>query len=89
VPTMVESGYKDFDISVWFSLFTASAVPRDVLETLNRETVRALGLPEVRQRFQDANVEPAPRSLEQMRVFVLAEHERWGRIVKKTGATWD
>jgi tripartite-type tricarboxylate transporter receptor subunit TctC len=89
VPTMVEAGYKDFDISVWFTIFTASAVPRDVLETLNREIQRALNAPDVQQRLRDANIEPAPTSLEQIRVYTLAEHERWGRIVKKTGATWD
>ena len=89
VPTMVEAGYKDFDISVWFSIFTASAVPREVQETLNRELVRILNLPDVRQRFADASVDAAPMSLEQVRAFALAEHERWGRIVKKTGVTWD
>jgi tripartite-type tricarboxylate transporter receptor subunit TctC len=89
VPTMMEAGYKDFDISVWFTLFASSGVPRDVLEVLNRETVRALNLPEVRQRLQDANIEPAPTSLEQIRAYTQAEHERWGHIVKKTGVTWD
>ena len=89
VPTMVEAGYKDFDISVWFTIFAASGVPRDVLETLNREIQRALNAPDVQQRLRDANIEPAPTSLEQIRAYTLAEHERWGRIVKKTGATWD
>ena len=89
VPTMIEAGYKDFDISVWFTIFTASAVPRDVLEILNREIQRALNAPDVQQRLRDANIEPAPTSLEQIRTYALAEHERWGRIVKKTGATWD
>ncbi len=89
VPTMIEAGYKDFDISVWFTLFTASGVSRDVQELLNREIVRALNSPDVRQRLKDANIEPAPTSLAQIRSFTLAEYERWGRIVKKTGVTWD
>jgi tripartite-type tricarboxylate transporter receptor subunit TctC len=89
VPTMMEAGYKDFDISVWFTLFTGAGVPRETLEILNRETVRALNLPEVRQRLADANIEASPTSLEQIRSYVLKEHERWGRIVKKTGVTWD
>jgi tripartite-type tricarboxylate transporter receptor subunit TctC len=89
VPTMMESGYKDFDISVWFTIFTASAVPRDALDILNREIQRALNAPDVQQRLRDANIEPAPTSLEQIRTYTLAEHERWGRIVRKTGVTWD
>ena len=89
VPTMLEAGYKDFDISVWFTLFTAAGVPRETLEILNRETVRALNAPEVRQRLAEANIEAAPTSLEQIRAYVLKENERWGRIVKKTGVTWD
>ena len=89
VPTMMEAGYKDFDLSVWFTIFTASAVPREALEVLNREIQKALNAPDVRQRLQDANIEPAPTSLEQVRIYTLAEHERWGRIVRKTGATWD
>lgn len=89
VPTMIEAGYKDFDISVWFTVFTASGVPREALEILNREVQRALNAPDVRQRLQDANIEPAPTSLDQIRSFTLAEYERWGSIVRKTGATWD
>jgi len=89
VPTMIEAGYKDFDISVWFTLFTGSGVPRDVQELLNREIVRVLNMPDVRQRLQDVNIEPAPTSLEQIRSYTLAEYDRWGRIVKKTGVTWD
>jgi tripartite-type tricarboxylate transporter receptor subunit TctC len=89
VPTMMEAGYKDFDISVWFTIFSASAVPRDVLEILNREIQRALNAPDVQQRLREANIEPAPTSLEQIRSYTLAEYERWGRVVKKTGATWD
>ena len=86
---MPYSSTSGADISVWFTLFASSGVPRDVLEVLNRETVRALNLPEVRQRLQDANIEPAPTSLEQIRAYTQAEHERWGHIVKKTGVTWD
>ena len=89
VPTMAEAGYREFDISVWFTLFTAAGVPPAVLETLNRETVRALNAPDVRQRLADANIEASPTSLDQIRSYVLAEHERWGRIVKKIGVTWD
>ncbi|MBL8382095.1 MAG: tripartite tricarboxylate transporter substrate binding protein [Burkholderiales bacterium] len=89
VPTMAESGFKDFDISVWFTLFTASGTPRETLELLNREVVRALNMPDVRQRLTDANIDPQPTSLEQIRTYVQKEHERWGRIVRKTGVTWD
>jgi tripartite-type tricarboxylate transporter receptor subunit TctC len=89
VPTMAESGYRDFDISVWFSLFTAAATPRDALETLNRETQRALNAADLRERLTAANIEPRPTGLDEMRTFVQKEYERWGAIVRKTGATWD
>ncbi|MBL8377611.1 MAG: tripartite tricarboxylate transporter substrate binding protein [Burkholderiales bacterium] len=89
VPTMAESGYRDFDISVWFTVFTASGAPREALEALNRETQRALNAADLRERLINANIDPRPTGLDEIRGYVLKEHERWGAIVKKTGVTWD
>ncbi|MFN0162425.1 MAG: Bug family tripartite tricarboxylate transporter substrate binding protein [Burkholderiales bacterium] len=89
VPTMAESGYRDFDISVWFTVFTASGAPREALEILNRESQRALNAADLRERLANANIDPRPTSLDEIRTFVQKEHERWGAIVRKTGVTWD
>ena len=89
VPTMVESGYKDFDVSVWFSLFAASGAPAAVLERHHREVAAALASPTLREQLRAANVEAAALTMEQARTFTLAESERWGRVVKKLGITWD
>ncbi len=89
VPTMAESGYKDFDVSVWFSLFAAAGAPPAVLERHHREVAAALASPALREQLRAANVEAAALTMEQARAFTLAESERWGRVVKKLGITWD
>lgn len=89
VPTMVEAGYKDFDVSVWFSLFAPAGAPAAVLERHHKEVAAALASPALREQLRAANVEAAALTMEQARSFTLAESERWGRVVKKLGITWD
>jgi tripartite-type tricarboxylate transporter receptor subunit TctC len=89
VPTVAESGFKDFDISVWFTVFTAAAVPKDALDVLYREISRIVDSPDFKSRMSEMTVDAYSATPAQMRQFIAAEYERWGRIVRKTGASFD
>ena len=47
VPTMIESGFADFDITGALGVFAPAATPRDAVERLSTDIVRAVRLPEV------------------------------------------
>ncbi len=89
VPTFVESGYKDYVVSVWWGVMGPSALPRDIVTHLNREIVASLSTPEMKQRLQSMSAQPIGGTPEQFATFFAAETQRWAPIVKASGARAD
>lgn len=58
VPTFAEQGYAGLEMSLWYGIVAPAATPRPIVAKLNAEIVRALALPEVRQRLVELVVEP-------------------------------
>ncbi len=86
LPTIAESGLKDFDISTWFGVFAPAGTPAPIVERLSAEFTKALASPEIRERLARMGAEPAPMSPEAFRNFVRAEQAKYERIVKTSGA---
>jgi tripartite-type tricarboxylate transporter receptor subunit TctC len=89
VPTMAESGLRGFDTATWTGLLAPRLTPVEVLNRLNAEVVKALGVAEVRDRLvaQGANVVPTTR--EAFDRFLRAEIERWRKVIEASGAKAD
>ena len=51
VPTMAESGFPGFDVSVWLGLFAPAGTPKAIVTRLNEEVAKALAAPDVNERF--------------------------------------
>ena len=86
LPTVAESGLKDFDISTWFGVFAPAGTPRPIVDRLNTEFTRALSAPDIRERLARMGAEPSPMSPEAFANFVRAEQAKYERIVKASGA---
>jgi tripartite-type tricarboxylate transporter receptor subunit TctC len=89
VPTFVESGYKDFVVSVWWGVMGPAAMPKDIVSQLNREIVASLATPEMKERLQSMSAQPIGGTPEQFAAFFAAETKRWAPIVKASGARAD
>jgi len=89
VPTMIEAGLKDFEVSTWFGLFAPAGTPRDIVVKLSEETTRIIRLPEVSDRFTSQGFEPVGGTPEQFATFVRTELARWAKAVKASGARVD
>jgi tripartite-type tricarboxylate transporter receptor subunit TctC len=89
VPTFVESGYKDFVVSVWWGVMGPSAIPKEIVNQLNREIVASLSSTEMKDRLQTMSAQPIGGSPEQFVAFFAAETKRWAPIVKASGARAD
>jgi tripartite-type tricarboxylate transporter receptor subunit TctC len=89
VPTVVEAGYKDFVVSVWWGVMGPSGMPREVINTLNREIVAGLASQEMKDRLQALSAQPVGGTPEQFSAFFTAETRRWAPIVKASGARAD
>jgi len=86
VPTIAESGYKDFEATSWIGFLTTAGTPRPVIDRYHRELVKILNSPEVSQQLRDMEFEVIAGSPEQFASWIRAEIPRWGQVIKATGA---
>jgi tripartite-type tricarboxylate transporter receptor subunit TctC len=89
VPTLIELGYKDFEATVWAGFYAAGGTPRRIIDRLNTELVRALNSPEVGDKLRAIEYEVVPSTPEEFANWHRLEVQRWGAIIKATGAKAD
>jgi tripartite-type tricarboxylate transporter receptor subunit TctC len=86
VPTLIESGYKDFEAASWIGFLTTAGTPRAAVDRYNRELVKILNSPEISAKLHDMEFEVIASSPEQFGQWVRTEIGRWGQVIKVTGA---
>ena len=89
LPTVAESGLAGFETSVWFGLVAPVATPADILDRLNRDSQRALALPELRAQFAAQGVDPMGGSREQLAAYIRQEIDKWAKVIQASGAKID
>jgi tripartite-type tricarboxylate transporter receptor subunit TctC len=89
VPTIAESGYKDFDATTWFGLLVPARTPAAIVTRLNTEVNKVLTIPDVRKKLETEGGEVLGGSPEEFAALLKAEHARWGKVVKDSGAKVD
>jgi tripartite-type tricarboxylate transporter receptor subunit TctC len=85
VPTVAESGVPGFEAGSWYGLLAPAATPRAIVERLNRETVRIVQLPDVRERLAAEAFEVPMDTPEQFAAYIKADVVKWAKVVKETG----
>jgi tripartite-type tricarboxylate transporter receptor subunit TctC len=85
VPAIAESGLPGYEVSTWYGLFAPAATPRAVVERLNAELVRILGLGDVRERLGAEAYELPADTPEVFSALIKAELGKWAKVVKDTG----
>jgi tripartite-type tricarboxylate transporter receptor subunit TctC len=87
IPTMAEQGYPQLISTNWFGIAGPAAVPEPIVTRLHAEIVKALATQSVKDRLANIGVEPGGDTPNATQAFVLAEIERWAKVVKDTGTT--
>jgi tripartite-type tricarboxylate transporter receptor subunit TctC len=85
VPTFAEAGYKGFEDGFWFGLMAPKATPRAVVERLNKEVVRILALPDVREKMLVQTIVPVSSTSAAFGDYVRRDVERWRGVVEAAG----
>jgi tripartite-type tricarboxylate transporter receptor subunit TctC len=88
-PTLIELGYKDFDVSSWISLMAPSTTPDSIVHKLHDALDTALKIPEVRLRLSSIGAEPEGGPSDRVTQRLKLELPRWSAIIKSSGATAD
>jgi tripartite-type tricarboxylate transporter receptor subunit TctC len=89
LPTIAESGLPGFDISTWFGIFAPAGTPKPALDRLHAEFVKALALPDVREKMANLGAEPVGNSPEEFAAYIRAEAEKYAKVIRASGAKAD
>ena len=87
VPTMIEAGFKDFEVVEWNGFFVPSATPKDVVNKLADAVRKAVETPEVRQKMLAIGIEPVGNTPEEFAKFLQGQITRWSTLVKTNNIT--
>jgi len=85
VPTMVEAGVPDFEITSWFGLMAPAGTPAPIIARLNAETVKVLAREDVRSTLGAQGLNVASSSPEQFTAHIKSEIARFTRIARAAG----
>lgn len=86
IPTVDEQGVKGFEATPWFGMAARAGTPRGIVERLSSEISRTFRRPDVQKKFLDLGVELRGTTPEAFSAHIRTETEKWGRIVKLSGA---
>ena len=87
VPTMAESGYPGFEAVNWYAFVAPAKVPVELLDRWNRELVKVLNAPDVREQLLQHGLEPMPGTREDLAKYIRKETEVWGKVIKAAKIT--
>ncbi len=89
LPTMIEAGVRDFEVSIWIGALAPRGTPAPVISRLNQEVAKALRAPEVAVRLKAEGYEPIGSTPQEMAASIAAESATWARVVKAAGIKAD
>jgi tripartite-type tricarboxylate transporter receptor subunit TctC len=84
VPTFKELGI-DLVATTWFTISGPANLPRDIVEKMNREIIRAVSKPEVQQRLRQDGLISEIMTVEELRRHIVAETVRWRPVLDQLG----
>jgi tripartite-type tricarboxylate transporter receptor subunit TctC len=90
VPSALESGYPELsNVIEWYGIVVPAATPRDVIAKLNASIHQALKAPDVVKRVTALGQTISPSTAPEFGELIRAEYDRWGKVVKASGAKAD
>jgi tripartite-type tricarboxylate transporter receptor subunit TctC len=85
LPTMAAAGLPGFEVLGIFAIFAPAGTPREIVERLNGDTVKALSRPDIKERFASQALDPTYLSAAKTTEFIKGEAGRWGKLIKDAG----
>jgi tripartite-type tricarboxylate transporter receptor subunit TctC len=90
VPTVEEAaGLKGFDATSWFGLLAPAGTPPDIVNRVQQEVAKSLGTPAVKEKLQSQGAIPSGDTPAEFAKHIAAEHAKWAKVVKDSGAKVD
>ena len=88
-PTIAEQGMPGFESGTYQGVTAPASLPDAAVEKLNAAMNKALALPDVKKRMEDAGAEVVISKAQDVSAFLTAEAARWESVIKRAGAEID
>jgi tripartite-type tricarboxylate transporter receptor subunit TctC len=89
VPTSAEVGMPDYVVSTWYGIWGVKGTPKDILDRMHAEVVKAVGSPELKDTWAGNGSETTTMTQAEFARFLSAEIKRWAEVTKASGAKLD
>jgi tripartite-type tricarboxylate transporter receptor subunit TctC len=89
VPTMREAGVSNYVVTTWYALWAPRGTPKEALDRMHQETVKALQAPEMKTVWEAQGATAGGESPEDFARLQKAEIAKWAKVVKDSGAKID
>jgi tripartite-type tricarboxylate transporter receptor subunit TctC len=90
VPTALESGFQELsNVIEWYGIVVPAGTPRGVVQKLSNDVLKTMALSDVKDRIVQIGQVPSPAGAEEFDRYIRTDYERWGRVVKASGAKID
>jgi tripartite-type tricarboxylate transporter receptor subunit TctC len=85
VPTMTEAGHPGIEGESWVGFVAPAGTPKDIITTLNREIVKILAQPDMKERLAMLGFDPIGSTPEQFAARIKSELATWARVIREAG----
>jgi tripartite-type tricarboxylate transporter receptor subunit TctC len=85
VPSVAEAGLPNLEAIAWNGIFVPAGTPATVVQTLQREIVKAYKSPEIVEQTRGGGSWIAADTPEEFAAFVRAEKQKWGKVIRAAG----
>jgi len=83
VPTLEESGVKEQESETMQGIFAPAGTPKQIVDLLNKEIVKAMAMPDVKEKCDQLGFDPVANSPEQFAAYIKKEVEKWSAVIKE------
>jgi tripartite-type tricarboxylate transporter receptor subunit TctC len=87
VPTIAEAGVPGYEATVWIGMLAPAGTPKEIVAKLNGEIGKLVRTDEMKRLLTPTGMEPDPDTPEQFGAYLKADYDKWGKVVRESGAT--
>jgi tripartite-type tricarboxylate transporter receptor subunit TctC len=89
LPTAAEAGLPGYEVATWYGIWGVKGTPKDILDKMRDEVVKALSTPDLREIWASNGSELSVMTQADFAVFVGREIQRWAEVTRVSGAKLD
>lgn len=89
LPTTAEVGMPDYVVSTWYGIWGVKGTPKDILDRMHAEVVKAVASPELRDIWASQGSETTTMTQDQFSKLIAGDIKRWADVTKASGAKLD